>query len=110
MNETRDRRADIAEGARTLLLGTAAAAVALGVIGAIIAWATGRSVSTTIAAAYYLIGSIVFLIGTIPTGGFSLTRGTWTQRRPLGSRPEPVFLAGLILIGLGVVVDFTRPF
>jgi hypothetical protein len=110
MNETRDRRADVADALRALLLGTAAAAVALGLIGAIIAWLTGRSVSTTIAAAYYLIGSIVFLVGTIPTGGFSLTRGTLTRRRPLGSRPEPIFLAGLILIGLGVVFDFTRPF
>ena len=110
MNETRSRRAEIAEAVKKLLLATAAAAVALGLVGAGIAWAAGRGVSTTIAAAYYLVGSAVFLIATIPTGGFSLTRGTLTRRRPLGSRPEPIFLAGLILIGLGVVVDFTRPF
>jgi hypothetical protein len=39
-----------------------------------------------------------------------MVRGTLTRRRPTGSRQEPIFLLGLVLIALGVVVDVTRPF
>jgi hypothetical protein len=45
-----------------------------------------------------------------PSGGFSMIRGTITRRRPTGARQEPIFLIGLVLIGLGVVVDLARPF
>jgi hypothetical protein len=62
------------------------------------------------AGAYYVIGCLLFLIGMFPSGGYSMIRGTITRRRPTGSRQEPIFLVGLVLIGLGVVFDLTRPF
>ena len=95
--------------ARAALVG-AAVAVGVGLLGAVIALAAGREASSTMAAAYYIIGSILFLIGMFPSGGFSLTRGTMTTRRPLGSRLEPTLVLGPILVALGVVLDVTRPF
>jgi hypothetical protein len=91
-------------------LAAAGAAVAIGAIGAIVAWATGHGVGGGIAAAYYLVGCALFLVGMFPTGGYSMIRGTITRRKPTGSRQEPVFLIGIVLIALGVVVDLTRPF
>ena len=92
------------------LVGVIGASFAVGLAAAIIAWATGHGVSSTMAAAYYIVGSILFLIGMFPSGGFSLVRGTMTRRQPMGSRQEPVFLLGLVLIALGVVADVARPF
>lgn len=86
-------------------LGCAGLAIGLGVVGAVIALATDRRVSVAIAVAYYIVGTLLFLIGTFPTGGFSLIRGTMTQRRPTGFRGEPIFLFGLVLIVLGVIAD-----
>jgi hypothetical protein len=91
-------------------LGTAAAAVAVGAVGAIVGWATGHSVSGGVAGAYYIVGCALFLIGMFPSGGFSMIRGTLTRRRPTGARQEPIFLIGVVLIGLGVLADLTRPF
>jgi hypothetical protein len=91
-------------------LACAAAAVAVGLLGAVVAWATGHAVSSGLTAAYYIVGSALFLVGMFPTGGFSVIRGTITRRRPTGAAKEPVFLIGLVLIGLGVVADLTRPF
>ena len=88
-------------------IGTAATAVGIGALGAIVAWATDRSVTGGIAGAYYIVGCALFIIGMFPTGGFSMLRGTLTRRRPTGPRQEPFFLIGLILIGLGVLVDLT---
>jgi hypothetical protein len=62
------------------------------------------------AAAYYIVGCLLFLIGMFPSGGFSMVRGTLTRRRPTGARQEPIFLLGLVLIALGILVDITRPF
>jgi len=76
---------------KRMLLATVAAAVGIGGVAAV-------------------IGSILFLVGMFPTGGYSMIRGTITRRRPIGARQEPVFLLGLVLVGLGVVVDLTRPF
>jgi hypothetical protein len=98
------------EAIKRMLIGTIAAAVGLGGLAAVIAWATGHGVSGTIAAVYYIVGSILFLVGMFPTGGYSMIRGTLTRRRPIGARQEPVFLLGLVLIGLGVIADLTRPF
>ena len=98
------------EAMKRLLLVTIAAAVGVGGTAGLVGWATGHSVSGTMAAAYYLIGSALFLVGMFPTGGFSMIRGTITRRRPIGARQEPVFLLGLVLVGVGVVVDLTRPF
>ena len=88
-------------------VGTAATAVGIGAVGAIVAWATGRDVAGGIAGAYYIVGCALFIIGMFPTGGFSMFRGTITKRRPTGPRQEPFFLVGLILIALGIFVDLT---
>jgi hypothetical protein len=80
-------------------------AVGLAVVAVVIALVTDHGVSATIAVAYYIVGCLLFLIGTFPTGGFSLFRGTVTQRRPTGFRGEPYFLFGIVLIGLGVIAD-----
>ena len=87
-----------------------AAAVVLGALAALVAAVTGHTVSGTMAAAYYIVGTALFLIGMFPTGGFSVFRGTITRRKPTGSRQDPVFLLGLILVALGVVADVVRPF
>ena len=86
-------------------LACAGLAVGLGVLAAVIALATGHGVAATIAVAYYIVGCLLFLIGTFPTGGFSLLRGTVTKRRPTGIRGEPIFLFGMVLIALGVIAD-----
>ena len=98
------------EAIKRMLLATIAAAVGLGGLGTVLALATGHSVSGTMAAVYYIIGSLLFLVGMFPTGGYSMIRGTITRRRPMGARQEPLFLLGLVLIGLGVIADITRPF
>lgn len=81
--------------------------VALGLLAAIIAVAADRDASSTVAATYYIAGCVLFLVGMIPSGGYSVLRGTMTRRRPIGSRFEPTLLLGLGLIALGVVVDVT---
>jgi hypothetical protein len=83
----------------------ASLALVVGVVAAVIALATDHRVPPTIAVAYYIVGSLLFLIGMSPGGGFSLFRGTMTRRRPTGARKEPIFLLGLVLIGLGIVAD-----
>ena len=92
-----------------VMLGSCAAFLllqAVGLLGAVIGWASSRlSISTGVAAAYYVVGSILFLLGMFPTGGFSVIRGTITRRRPMGSRQEPIFLLGIVLIVLGIIVD-----
>ncbi len=90
---------------KRLIIGTVLAAIAVGLLGAIIGWISGKSVSSMMAATYYIVGSILFLIGMFPSGGFSMIRGTMSRRRPTGSRQEPVFLLGLVLIAIGVVID-----
>jgi hypothetical protein len=89
---------------------TLLAIVVVGVIGALVAVATGHDIAGGMAGAYYLIGAGLFLVGMFPTGGFSLIRGTITRRRPTGARQEAPFLMGLILIAVGVLFDLTRPF
>ena len=91
-------------------LATAAAAVVVGLLGAVVAWATGHGVSGGVTGAYYVVGCALFLVGMFPTGGYSIIRGTITRRRPTGAMKEPIFLIGLVLIGLGVVADLTRHF
>lgn len=92
------------------LLHATGVVVAFGLLGTFIAVAADRDVSSTVAATYYITGCVLFLVGMFPSGGYSLLRGTMTRRRPIGSRVEPVVLVGLILVGLGVAVDVTRPF
>lgn len=92
------------------LIGTTAAAIVIGGIGALVGHAANRGAATGMAAAYYIVGSILFLLGMFPSGGFSVFSGTLTRRRPTGSRQEPIFLLGIVLIALGVIVDLTNPF
>jgi hypothetical protein len=88
-------------------LACGAVVVGLGLVALVVALATDRSVSGTIALAYYIVGCLLFLIGTFPTGGFSVVRGTMTRRKPMGIRAEPIFLYSIVLIGLGFIVDFS---
>jgi hypothetical protein len=94
---------------RAALVG-AAVTVGVGLVGGVIALASGREASPTMAAVYYIVGCILFLIGMFPSGGFSLTRGTMTRRRPIGSQLQPTLLLGPVLIAVGVALDLTRPF
>jgi hypothetical protein len=91
--------------------GTLGSIVCVGLIGAVIAWARGRGINSSIALSYYFVGSVVFLVGSFPTGGFSLLRGR-TRRRPTGGGPFalPSMALGTILIGLGVTFDVLKPF
>jgi hypothetical protein len=103
------RWAGIGEALARFALGTAAAAVGIGAVVAVIAWATGRDAARGVADAYYLVGAGLFLVGSFPTGGFSLLRGTLSRRKPTGVRHEPAFLViGMALITLGVVIDLAR--
>jgi hypothetical protein len=92
------------------LLAAAGIALGLAALGLVIGLAADRGIAATIAVIYYLVGCVMFLIGMFPSGGFSLTRGTMTQRKPMGARLEPILLLGLLLVALGVVLDLTRPF
>ena len=99
------------EALKRMAVGAVTAAIAIGLLGAVIGWASSRvTINTAIAATYYVVGSILFLLGMFPTGGFSMIRGTITRRRPTGSRQEPVFLLGVVLIALGILVDVINPF
>jgi hypothetical protein len=91
--------------------GTLGSILVAGLIGATVAWARGRGINSSIAISYYLFGSLVFLVGSFPTGGFSLLRGR-TPRRPTGGGPFaiPSMLLGSILIGIGVAFDVLHPF
>lgn len=108
--EPSGRWTGMGEVIRRVAIGTVGAALGVGLLGAGVAWAAHRSVSTGVTAAYYIVGCGLFLMGMFPTGGFSTFRGRMTRRRPTGSRQEPVFLLGLVLVGLGVIVDVTHPF
>jgi small-conductance mechanosensitive channel len=99
------------EALKRMAVGAVAAAIAVGLLGAVIGWASSRvTINTAIAGTYYVVGAILFLLGMFPTGGFSMIRGTITRRRPTGSRQEPVFLLGVVLIVLGILVDLINPF
>jgi hypothetical protein len=91
--------------------GTVGSVIAVGLIGALIAWARGRGINSSIALAYYFVGSVVFLVGSFPSGGYSLLRGS-SRRRPTGGGPFalPSMLLGVILIGIGVAFDIMQPF
>ncbi len=83
-------------------------AVGVGLLGALIALIGDRNYSSTIALSYYLVGCVLFIVGMFPSGGFSMIKGTITRRKPIGAGPKPLMLLGLLLIGLGVIADFSR--
>ena len=104
------RWAGMGEVIGRIAIGAVGAAVVVGVVGAVIALATGRDASYGAAIAYYIVGCILVLIALVPTGGYSLMRGTMTRRRPTGARQEPVLLIiGVLLFALGFLLDVTRP-
>lgn len=90
--------------------GTIGSIIVVGLVGAVVAWARGRHVNSSIAAAYYFVGALIFLVGSFPTGGFSLFRGR-TRRRPIGGGAFalPSMLLGAFLIGVGVLFDLIQP-
>jgi hypothetical protein len=99
-------------GSPALILSVAAAAViGVGLLGAVVAWIRGSDVSSAIAIAYYFVGGLVFLVGSFPTGGFSLLRGK-TRRKPTGGgvMAAESMLLGVLLLGVGVLIDVTNPF
>ena len=102
------RFAGLGQALRIGLLIAAAVAVGVGLLGALVAWAADRHFASTIALTYYFVGSILFIVGMFPTGGFSMIRGTITRSKPTGSGPKPFLLLGVLLIGLGVIADFSR--
>jgi len=104
-NSTPSRWTGLGEALVRFALACVAAAAALAGIAAIFALLTGHDTSASIAVTYYIVGAALFVLGVFPSGGFSLVRGTMTQRRPLGPRDEPIFLVGLVLFGLGVLLD-----
>lgn len=85
--------------------------VIVALLGAVAALIRDRSVSLSMAYAFYFVGCIVFLVGTLPTGGISLFRNP-TRRRPTGGNPYALssVLFGALLLGIGVVLDITKPF
>jgi hypothetical protein len=102
------RFAGLGEALKVGLLVAAGVAAGVGLVGALIAWAADRHFSSTMALTYYFVGSILFMVGMFPSGGFSMIRGTITRRKPTGAGPKALMLLGLILIGLGVLADFSR--
>ena len=99
-------------GSPALVLGgVAASLLGVGLLGAVVAWARGSDVSSAMAIAYYFVGGLVFLVGSFPTGGFSLIRGK-TRRKPTGggAMAAQSMLLGALLLGLGVLIDLTNPF
>jgi hypothetical protein len=103
---------EVTGGSPGIVLGVAAGAVLLvGLLGAIVAFVRGSGVSSSMAIAYYLVGGVVFLVGSFPTGGFSLLRGK-TRRRPTGggAMAAQSMLMGALLLGVGVLLDVTHPF
>lgn len=93
-------------------VGVVGSVIVVGLIGALAALIRGRGVNGDIALAYYFVGGIVFLVGSFPTGGFSLVRGRKSRRRPTGGGAFalPSMLLGAVLIGVGIVIDLTHPF
>jgi hypothetical protein len=102
------RFAGLGEALRIGVLIAAGVAAGVGLIGALIAWAADRHFASTMALTYYFVGCILFIVGMFPSGGFSVIRGTITRRKPTGTGPKPLMLLGLLLIGLGVLADFSR--
>jgi hypothetical protein len=97
--------------AAAFLAGVLVSVLVVGGVGALVAAIRGRSLDSSVALAYYFVGGIVFLVGSFPTGGFSLARGK-TRRKPMGGGAfaAPSMLLGAVLIAVGVLVDFTHPF
>src|SRR5712691_79131 len=102
---------DIGVTARTFVLVAAASIVVSGLLGGLLALLRGRT-NTSIALGYYILGSIVVIAGAFPSGGVAGMRTRTTQRRPTGATGYalPSLLLGVVLIGVGTLVDVYHPF
>ena len=56
-------------------LACAGLAIGLGVVAAVVALATDHRVPATIAAVYYIVGTLLFVIGTFPQAAFRFSAG-----------------------------------
>jgi hypothetical protein len=97
--------------ARLFLAVVAGAIVVAGLLGGVFALVRGQT-NTSIALAYYILGSLVVIAGFLPGGGVAGLRGRTEQRRPLGASGYalPSLLLGAVLVGVGVLVDVYHPF
>jgi hypothetical protein len=97
--------------ARTFVLVAGAAIVVSGLFGGLLALLRGRT-NSSIALGYYILGSIIVLAGSFPSGGIAGLRTKTTQRRPTGasSYALPSLALGVVLIGVGTLVDVYKPF
>ena len=97
--------------ARLFALVTLGAIVVAGLLGGLFALVRGQT-NTSIALAYYILGSIVVIAGFLPGGGAAGLRARTDQRRPIGASGYalPSLLLGAVLVGVGVLVDAYHPF
>ena len=96
---------------RLFLLVVAGAVLAAGLLGGLFALVRGQT-NSSIALAYYILGSIVVIAGFLPGGGAAGLRARTEQRRPTGASGYalPSLLLGAVLVGVGVLVDWYHPF
>jgi hypothetical protein len=97
--------------ARLFLAVVAGAILAAGLLGGLFALVRGQT-NTSIALAYYILGSLVVIAGFLPGGGIAGLRTRTEQRRPLGASGYalPSLLLGAVLVAVGVLVDVYHPF
>lgn len=88
----------------------AGAIAAGGLLGGLLVLLRGKT-NTSIALGYYILGSVIVLAGSFPSGGIAGLRSRTTQRRPTGATGYalPSMLLGAVLIGVGTLVDVYKP-
>jgi hypothetical protein len=103
------RRASVA--ARTLVLAVGGSIVLAGLLGGLFVLLRGKT-NTSLALGYYILGSVIVLAGSFPSGGIAGMRTRTTERRPTGATGYalPSMLLGAALIGVGTLVDVYKPF
>src|SRR5438477_9782911 len=88
--------------ARVFVFVVAGALVVAGLLGGLLVLLRGRA-NTSVALGYHILGSIIVLAGSFPSGGIAGLRSRTTQRRPTGATGYalPSMLLGAALIGVG---------
>jgi hypothetical protein len=101
----------VAVSARFFLVVAVGSILAAGLFGGLLALVRGRA-NPSIALGYYILGSVVVIAGSVPSGGIAGVRTRTTQRRPTGATGYalPSLLLGVVLIGVGTLVDVYKPF
>jgi hypothetical protein len=96
---------------RTFVYVVAGGIVAAGLLGGLLVLLRGKT-NASIALGYYILGSVIVLAGSFPSGGIAGLRARTTQRRPTGATGYalPSMLLGAVLIGVGTLVDVYKPF